>query len=361
MKKIPSYPVYKVFSLIRSFFKQLYSRMMPHEMMIIEKVTAVWMAKMIGVACRLNLADILRDRSLHVEDIAAECGCDPAALYRFMRSMAGEGFFRETEDHVFSNTTLSEYLAEGEKSIKYFVMHEICDVNFRLISEMVEGIRSGQSVADKVLGMSVFEYLEKHPETNTLYNRAMSESSALLTPVLLASYDFRGIRTLVDIGGGEGFLLLQVLETYPSMKGVLYDLPHVVKTPDDKQVDPSVRERLQVMSGDFFKEMPPEGDAYLLKNILHIFNDEQSLILLRKIRDKIAPEGKIIVIESIIGDRNTFSFGNILDMQMLLGTVSGRERTEKEYRTLFEKAGFRCQRVIHTVSPFSVMEGVPTD
>jgi len=174
----------------------------------------------------------------------------------------------------------------------------------------------------------------------------------------LESYDFKGVHVLVDLGGGEGTLLFQILQKYPDMEGIVFDFPHAVISAKSNAEKCGVEKRIKINSGDFFDGVPIGGDAYLLKNILHIFNDDDGIRLLKIIYKAMPEKGRILLVESVIKNDNKPAYGKILDLEMLTGTENGKERTEEEFRKLFGASGFAFSRIVKTVSPFSIIEAV---
>jgi len=354
---VPPVWLYTLLTTFRNFLKRLYFKMVPPGVAVFEKATSIWMSKALEVACELNLADMIGDGEMSIDELARQSDSDPVALYRMMRLMAGECVFKETGDRVFANTPMSKALMEGNDSMKHMVMQHLSEVNFNLINGMEKSVRTGKNAAVDELGMDVFTFLKTHPEKNELYNKAMSDTSRILGTALLSAYHFKNIKTLVDLGGGEGTLLFQILRRYCNMKGIVFDFPHVVDAARETARRFGVENRIQVESGNFFERIP-SGDAYLLKNVLHIFDDQTSLKLLKNIYKSMPVKGKVLIVEAVIKSDNKPALGKILDLQMLIGTETGRERTEQEYKALVEAAGFKFIKAIHTVSPFGIIEAI---
>ena len=326
-------------------------------MAVFEKSQGFWLAKALGVACELNLAEIIGDKELPVDEIARQAGTNPQALYRLMRALAGECIFKETKPGFFKNTKLSYALQEAPGNPKYMILHQMNETNWMLVNELKNSIVTGKNSAQKIFGTDAFTHLEKSPEKNELYNKAMTATIGLLSNAVVSAYSFKDISTLADIGGGEGTFLFKLLQNNPQLKGILFDLPHVVETAGELSEAYSVKERVEIIPGSFFDTDIPVADAYLLKNILHIFDDETCVLLLKKIARVIPEDGKILILETVIRPDNKPHFGKMFDLEMLLGTENGKERTEDEFRQLFEQAGFHMTRIVKTVSPFSVIEG----
>jgi hypothetical protein len=327
-------------------------------MAVFEKSQGFWIAKAIAVACELNLAEIVSDEKKSIEKIAEESKTEAAALFRLMRALASEGIFIETSPKIFSNNKLSNALIEKPGNLKNMIMHQLNKTNWDVVNELKFSVQSGTNAAQKLLGADIFTHLQNTPEKNALYNKAMSETSGLSSAAVVSAYSFSGIKVLADIGGGEGTLLNTILNEYSNLTGILFDLPHVVETAESLAKRFQNENRLRIISGSFFKDKIPEADAYLLKNILHAFDDETSVQLLKSINRSMSGKGKVLIIEAVISEDNKTGFGKISDLQMLLGTEMGKERTQEEYRSILEKAGFKLNKLVKTVSPFSIVEGI---
>ena len=327
-------------------------------MAVFEKTQGIWIAKAIGVACELNLAEIVGDEKKSIKEIAKQSNTNPSALYRLMRALAGEGIFKETKPKVFVNNSFSNALREGAGNLKNMILHQTSSSNWKLINELKGSVISGTNSAQKLFGTDIFTHLQNNPEKNELYNKAMSETSLLSSVSIVSAYSFKGIDILADIGGGEGMLLCTVLQKNQAIKGVLFDLPHVVATADEMIKAFKLEDRISVIPGSFFDAKLPEANTYLMKNILHAFEDEVCVQLLESIGKSMIGKGKVLLVETVINNDNKAAFGKMLDLQMLIGTENGKERTEAEFKTIFEAAGFRLNRVVKTVSPFCIVEGV---
>ena len=327
---IPPVWFVSIINRFRFFLKKLYYRFTPAGMAVFEKSQGFWLSKALGVACELNLAEIIGDKEMDVQEIARKANAAPQALYRLMRALAGECVFKETKSGFFKNTKLSYALREAPGNPKYMILHQLNDMNWTLVNELKSSVVTGKSSAFKVFGTDAFSHLENSPEKNELYNKAMTATIGLLSNAVVSAYSF---------------------------KGILFDLSHVVATAGKIAGEYGVKDRVEIIPGNFFDMDIPVADAYLLKNILHIFDDETCVLLLKRIGQVIPEEGKILILETVIQPDNKPHFGKMFDLEMLLGTERGKERTEEEFRQLFKEAGFKLTRVVKTVSPFSVVEG----
>jgi hypothetical protein len=360
----PKFPPMWLFNLLtgfRRFLYNLYYRLIPANVAVFEKAQGFWIAKAIGIACELDIAGFIGSGSRSVEEIAEKTGTLPQPLYRLMRALASDGIFRETEHGVFKNTPLSDALTDRKGSMRYMIQHQLGETNMQMITHLLYSLKTDKSVAGKLYGTDIFEYLKMNPEKNKLYNKAMTNTSDIFSEVLVAYYSFSGIKKLIDIGGGEGLLLSRVLATYPEMTGIVFDLPHVVKTAPDVFAKFGVSNRAEAMEGDIFEKIPEGGDAYIMKNILHVFDDETCVRILKNIRASMPPNGKLLIVETVISEDNKPEFGKLFDLQMLIGTEGGKERTKKEFEKILDEAEFRLNRIVYTVSPFSIIEAALND
>lgn len=356
---LPPAWLFRLIKEVRLFLQKCYYRLTPPQIAVFEKSQGFWIAKAIGVACELNLADIIGREALTVQEIAKRSGSEPAPLYRLLRSLAGEGIFKEKKDQVFVNTPFSMAMMDGGNSMKYMIQHQLNETNWRVVNEMKYTVQSGHNGASKILGRDIFEHLEAHSDKNELYNKAMTNTSTATAMAVLSAYNFKNIEILADIGAGQGQLLFHILRAYPGMKGLVFDQEHVVDKAYEMAVQMGVSDRVQAIAGDFFGEIPLQADACILKNILHAFNDDRCISLLKKIRPLIRPaNGKVLLIENVIKNDNKPAFGKLLDLQMMIGTDDGKERTAEEFEKLFEACGFKLGKIIQTVSPFSIVEGI---
>ena len=357
LNRVPPVWVFSITHNLRNFFKKLYYSFVPASVAVFEKSQGFWIAKAINVACELNLAEIIDKEEKTVEEIAKKSNTDAPALYRLMRALASEGIFKETKLKTFKNNKFSTALREGPGNFKHMIKHQLNETNWKIINGLQYSVTSGTNAAQKILGSNIFTHLENTPEKNELYNKAMSETSLLSSAAIVSAYNFKGSNTLVDLGGGDGTLLFNILQKHHQLNGILFDLPHVVQSANEQAKKFGVENRVQIVPGSFFDTEIPAADTYILKNILHVFNDETSIRLLKSIREAMNGKGKILIIEAVISEDNKPSFGKIFDLQMLLGTENGKERTEKDFRNIFIQAGFNLRRVVKTVSPLCVVEG----
>ena len=329
----------------------------PPQAILMELSSGAMVTQAIYVVAKLRIADILADGEKHVDQISQEAGAHSPSLYRIMRTLSSLGIFNETQPRMFANTPLSEVLRTdipGSMRNSMIFMGE--PWHYNVWANMLHSARTGGTAWKETYGEEVFDWIAKNPEASEIFNGCMSELSAGAAPAIVAGYDFSGIDTLADIAGGHGFLLSQILVANPNMKGILFDMAHVVAGADRILRAHGVDARVEKISGDFFSEVPA-ADAYIMKHIIHDWDDERSVIILQTIRRAMKGDGKVLLAEMVIPEGNEPHPGKLLDLEMLT-SPGGLERTAAEYAGLFEQAGFRLNRIVPTRSPFSIIEAV---
>lgn len=308
------------------------------------------------VVVELGIADRLADGPRSADVLAREAGANADALYRVLRMLSAEGIFEEIAPRHFALTSLSKPLRTGSPARE--LIHWIADpFHFKVYSEALRAVRTGQPAAEYVTGLPVFEHIGRTPELSEVFNDAMTSLSEIVIPAVIEAYDFSGIDVLVDVAGGHGRVLTSILRAYPKMRGVVFDLPYVVEGARPAIAQLGLGHRCRAEGGDMFAGVPASGDAYIMKHIIHDWDDDRALAILRNIRAAIAERpGKVISIESVIGPGNGPDLGKLIDYEMLQMT-GGLERTEQQFRALFARAGFRLTRVVKTRAPLAVVEG----
>ena len=322
-------------------------------------MTARWVADMIGVAARLELADFINAGAKTAEEIAKAKGLHASSLYRLLRGLASYGIFAEQEDGTFTQTSRSDAL---RKDVPYSAwgMAQLTTRpwSVRAWMELEHSVRAGTPAFEHFNGIQLFEYFDRHPNELELFAEAMRSFSVATGTAVAETYDFTGIRILADIGGSQGFNLSLVLQKYPDMRGILFDLPAVVKGAPSFIKSYGLESRIDVRGGNFFESIPSGADAYLLKHILHDWSDEDCLRILKNIYAVAEPGTKLLIVDAVIGARNEHEFAKTLDIQMLVLTHEGKERTHAEWKELLHAAGFKLTRIVPTPSFADVVEAV---
>lgn len=327
----------------------------PHEQMA-HLLTGYWVSQALYAAAKLGLADLLKDGPRPVEELAHAAQVRPDALYRLLRALASVGVFSEDQTHRFALTPLAECLRRDVPGSQWAMAVMNGEEHYQSWGGLLHSLRTGQPAFEKLYGMGVFEYLTQHPESARVFDQAMVSVHGRETATMLDAYDFAGIGVLADVGGGNGSLLTAVLKKHPSLRGILFDLPGVIERARANVDAAGVADRCQLLAGSFFESIPPGADAVLMRHIIHDWDDERSLQILRNVHRALKTGGKLLLVEGVIQPGNEPSFGKLLDLTMLV-IPGGQERTEEEYRRLYTAGGFRLTRVVPTKGEISVIEG----
>jgi hypothetical protein len=307
------------------------------------------------VAANLGLADLLKDGPLSIADLAEATGTHAGSLYRMLRALASRGIFSEDADRRFSLTALADPLrSDAPDSIHNWARFVGSEAEMQTWAHLSYSVRTGKPAFEHVFGESWFDYLDEQPEMARIFNKLMTDGSTSDAAAIIESYDFSVYRKIVDIGGGHGALLARILEQAPQSSGVLFDAPSVIAgaTAIDTQVNQG---RAEKVAGNFFEAVPNGGDAYVMKYIIHDWDDERAIAILKNCRQAMAENGRVLLVEMVIPAGNAPSPGKFLDLEMLL-YFSSRERTEAEYRDLLQQAGLELITITPTASPFSIIE-----
>lgn len=321
-------------------------------------LTGYWIAQALHVAAQLGIADLLKDGPQTVARLAEATGTHGRSLYRLLRALASEGVFAEDVQGRFGLTPLGECLRSDAPHSQRSMAIMNGEEHYRAWGELLYSVQTGQTAFEKLYGQPVFHYLAAHPRQARIFDEAMVGVHGTETKAMLDAYDFSRFGTLVDVGGGNGSLLMATLQRNPSLRGVLFDRPDVIERARAGVKAAGVEDRCTLTAGDFFQTVPAGGDAYLMRHIIHDWNDEQCRTILRHCRKVVPPTGKLLLIESVIPPGNDPCFAKLLDLTMLV-IPGGMERTEAEYRELLASAGFRLERVVPTASVIHVIESAP--
>lgn len=320
-------------------------------------IAGYWTSQAIYAAAKFNIADLLKDGARSVDDLAAATATNPDALYRLLRALASKGIFAEGEPRSFALTPLAECLRSDVPGSKRALALMSGDEQFRAWAEIEYSIQTGKIAFDKVFGKPIFDYLGEHPEKAKIFDAAMVGIHGRESHAVLDAYDFSGITLVADIGGGNGSQLTGLLQRHANLKGLLFDLPHVIQRATENIQAAGLSDRCQLCAGSFFESVPAGADAYFMRHIIHDWDEEKSLTILRNCHRAMSAHSKLLVVESVIPPGNEPFGGKFLDLVMLL-IPGGKERTAEEYRTLFDRAGFRLTRVIPTATEVSIIEAV---
>jgi ubiquinone/menaquinone biosynthesis C-methylase UbiE len=313
-------------------------------------------SQMIYVAAKLDLATKLAAEPRSAEQLAEATHTHPRSLARLLRALASVGIFTEGPDGAFALTPIAEELRSDVPASQHAMAVMMGEEHYAAYGELLYSVRTGCPAFDKVYGKPVFDYLGEHPEQAKIFDAAMTSVHGRETGVMVAAYDFSKVGVLMDVGGGNGSMLTGVLQANPKLQGILFDLPHVVARARAGIEAAGVADRCRIMEGSFFESIPEGADAYMMRHIIHDWNDERSVTILRNVGRAIKPGGKLLVIEGVVKPGNDESFTKLLDITMLT-LPGGQERTEEEYRWLYEQTGFKLTRIVPTTGEVSIIEG----
>jgi hypothetical protein len=328
-------------------------------MILINLTAGKWVSQAIAVVAELGIADLLKGGPRSAADIARAANASEDGVYRLLRALGSVGLFAETGNRRFRLTPLGKLLRtdspEALGGYARFVGHES---TWRPWGELRHSVHTGEPAFDQVFAMPIFEYYAKMPEAAAVFDAAMTSISTFESQAVVAAYDFSSVGTLVDVAGGHGLLITTILKANRKMGGILFDLPHVTARAAALLQSRGVADRCQIVSGDFFASVPEGGDAYIMKHIIHDWDDERATQILRNCHRAMQPAGKVLIVDAVIPPGNRAHFGKLLDLEMLVLTPRGRERTQAEFRELLKRSGFRLRRVVPTETHLSVIEGV---
>lgn len=331
---------------------------LPPHAQLIQMAGGGWVAAMVYAAAKLGLVDRLMDRPRTADEVAAATGTHAPTMYRFMRTMASYGLLTEQDGKRFAPTALGEALRDGAPGSARSTVLAFCSPAFsRSWDHLVYSLETGRTGFEKANGMPVFDYFAQQPEEASYFSEAMVGFHGAEPPTVAEAYDFSDADTVVDVGGATGNMLAAILSRHPRPRGVLFDLPHVVGDAPALLEAKGVADRVTIDPGSFFERVTEDGDVYVLSHIIHDWNEDQCLTILGHCRRAMRPDGRVLIVETVLPEGNTPHQGKLQDMVMLV-IPGGQERTEPEYDALLGKAGFRLNRVVPTTSVVSIVEAV---
>jgi hypothetical protein len=311
-----------------------------------------------GVA-RLGVADHMDKTGRAVEELAAKTGAHAPSLYRAMRMLASLGVFKESPKRHFALTPVGELLkTDAPVSLRYLAIMFGEEFSTRAYAHFTDCLRTGGDGVTEAYGKDIWQVLAEHPEQCQVFQNAMSANSSSSVPAIVETYDFRGIKRIADVGGGHGFLLGSILRANSKLKGVLFDRPEVVESLP-KSAFAGTEGRVAVEGGSFFERVPDGCDAYIMKHIIHDWDDEHCRTILSLMREKLPKDGRVLVCEMVVSDDPAPTPAKMLDIEMLVMTVGGKERTEAEFAELFGASGLKLNRIVPTSRPIAVIEAIP--
>jgi hypothetical protein len=325
---------------------------------LLQMINGFRVSQMICVATNLGLADLVADGPKSSAELAECTGVHTSSLYRLLRALSSLGIFVEDGQGRFGLTRLAEPLrSDAPDSVRANALFA-GELSHRDAWAALEySVATGQPAFDHVFGTSNWEYRATRPQANAIFNAVMTSNSRRDIPGLVAAYGFSAFNTVVDVGGGQGALIAAILRTKATMRGILFDQPHVVADAIPVLAAAGVADRCEIVSGSFFETLPAGADAYVLRHIIHDWDDEECVAILGRCHSAMPDHGKLLIIDGVIQPANRPDPAKLSDINMLV-MQSGRERTESEFKALLARAGFTLTTVYATAGPNSIIEGV---
>jgi SAM-dependent methyltransferase len=323
---------------------------------VFETLVDFWATQAVYAAAHLGLADYLAERPRSAAQLAAVTRTHAPSLARLLRALSAAGWLRESAGR-YDLTPLGQTLRTGAGSMRSLVLTVLGGEHYRAWGGLLHSLRTGRPAFEHVFGRSIWDFYADHPEQAATFNDAMTAGTAAVAPAVLEAFDFSPFRTVVDVGGGHGGFLAGNLEANPNARGVVFDAPHVVAGARGHLAARGLAGRCEAVGGDFFESVPVEGDLYVLKWIIHDWDDQRALRILRSCRRAVAPGGRLLLVEFVLTEDGE-TFGPLVDLDMLV-MAGGKERTEGEFRSLLAEAGFTLTAVRPTRSRVSLVEAGP--
>jgi len=355
-REIPTYPplfFVRITEKLRAFFLRLNRKFTHPNVVLWEMIHNFWLAAGINVAAELGIADVLNNGPLHIEELARQTCTHEESLYRVLRMLSAQGIFRELKGMRFASTPLSGPLREDQ--IRHLIMVHLTPRHFQMMGELMTSVKTGNTVTGDMSGSALFDHIGSDEQRNEMFNRAMTNASKMQASILLSAFPFKRYRKIIDIGGGQGLFLAAILNYSDQSKGIVFDLPHTITGAGKVIGEYGLGDRMDAEDGDFFREVPAGGDLYMLKSVLHDWDDESAGKILRNVHKAMPSTARLLIIESVINERNKPSFGKMTDILMMV-SAGGKERTLAEFEILLEQAGFRIRKIRSTISPHSLIE-----
>jgi C-methyltransferase len=311
-------------------------------------------------AAKLGVADLVESDARTTAELAAQLKVNEDALYRLLRALASQGVFEQTAPRTFKNSAFSRFLRSDEPaSLRPRFLFWGSEIYYRSFGELLYSIETGQPARAKLSGMNTFEQLSRNPELARIFDDAMTNMTELVGPAVAAAYDFGAWHSLMDVGGGNGVLLSHILRSHKQLRGVLADLPHVLERARQRGfIGDELAARTAMQACDIFREVPSGCRAYMMKSVIHDWDDQQAREILVNCRRVVPTDGVLLLVELGLSEDNLPSTGKLIDLVMLVMT-GGKERTIEEYRELLSSARFRLNKVVPTAAAYEIIEAIP--
>ncbi|MCX6285721.1 MAG: methyltransferase [Bacteroidetes bacterium] len=358
IQKLPPYGFVKALNVFRGLLLKLHRNLFPGSVVLYEQFQSFWLLQPLFIAAELNIAEHLREKPLSVEELADKTKSQEEALYRILRALASSGIFKEMDGRRFRLNSRAKALLDGDGSMRNMIIHHLGRINWLAGGNLLHTVKTGESAFAGLFGMDIYPYLQQNHDELQRFEKSMSDLSALALNPVLSRFNFSKFKTIADIGGGEGFLLAKVLEKYAAVKGILFDLPENAGKAADFIHSCGLNLRMSFSPGSFLEPFNVEADLYLMKNVLHNWDDEHCRIILGNLRKTMGKGSRLLILEMILPGPNIPSYAKMVDIQMLAIMQGGKERTRRNFETMLNNSGFRLRRIIPTIAPLSILETV---
>lgn len=326
---------------------------------MLQIISGFWISRAVYVIAKLGIPDLLKSGPKTAAELSSATGTHAPSLFRILRALVSVGVLSSTEDGGFAQTPVSETLVtDAPSSLRWFAVSELGQEHYPAWGNLMHSVKTGEIAFDNFFGADIWKYFQQNPEDAAVFNNSMTNVTAHTNEAITSLYDFSQFRTIVDVGGGHGGLITSILEKNLQVKGILFDAAEVIEGARPKIEAAGLSDRLETVAGDFFKSVPEGGDAYVMKWIIHDWDDEKSNTILRNIRSRMQPNSKLILVDCVVPETDEPHFSKFIDLNMLVMT-GGKERTKKEFAQILEAAGFKLIRVISTDMPHSIVEAEP--
>lgn len=333
---------------------------MPPQLAVLDMVQSRWRSAAIGAIARSGVIPLLVGGPRTVEQLAAEVAYDTDGLYRVMRALARIRVFEELPERRFALTPLSRpLLADHKDSVLNMVLNMTSEREHQVWANLEHTMRTGEPAQLKVFGKNLWAYFDEHVDEAKIFHEGMKDLTRQTAQAIAKGYDFSRFSEVIDVGGGGGELLSAILTAHPSLRGTLYDSTQAVADAPAVFAEAGVDARARVTVGDAFRSIPTGYDAYVMKNVVHGFGDDQVAVLLRNVTKAMKPGAVLLLVEHVVAEAGPYM--QFLDLQMLLGTDYGRERTRDEFAALLEGAGLVVNNLLDRAGPLSIMECLPSN
>lgn len=355
-QKLPPVWLIKAIDAFRTFLLQLNRKLFPGNVVLYEQFQYFWLLPSLYVATKLDIATLIKDNPLTTVEIANRLHADPNNIARLMRALASQGIFKQLKNGTYKINGMSRALLEESGSLRFMILHHLGPVNWNLMANLEEAVKNGADPFKEKYGSAIYEYLQDHPGENALFDKSMSNLSELSLGPILSAYDFSRFPVIADIGGGEGFLLANILGHAPRSKGILFDKTEETAKGRAIFIRHHVEDRIVIETGDFFHSAPAGADLYILKNIIHNWNATDCRTILLNIAGAMPANSRLLIIEMVVPEGNKPSLSKLLDIQMMASMEGGCERTAEEFTNVLKTAGFTVTSIIPTIAPICLIE-----